>query len=90
MCNIYEHNTAWKQFGLDSTMWELQEDNDIKHMWKVAMNWKKVIESINLIVCVCHLILHLPKMFDNLSIFDFRNKAGLEVFGSGVGYYTST
>ena len=37
MCDIYKRGlvpTARKQFGLDSTIWELQEDNDPKHTSK--------------------------------------------------------
>ena len=43
MCDIYKHDLlpiARKQFGLDSTIWELQEDNDSKHTSKRALNWK--------------------------------------------------
>ena len=39
MCNIYKYvllPTAQKQFGHDSTLWKLQEDNDPKHMSKLA------------------------------------------------------
>ena len=32
--------TARTQFGVDSTIWELQEDNDLKHTSKRALNWK--------------------------------------------------
>ena len=42
ICAIYKHGllpTTQKQFGLESTIWELQEDNDAKHTWKVALNW---------------------------------------------------
>ena len=41
--DIYRYSllpTVLKQFGLDSTIWELQEDNDAKHTWKVALKWK--------------------------------------------------
>ena len=40
MCNIYKSDTAWKQFGLNPTISELQEDSHAKYMWKVALNWK--------------------------------------------------
>ena len=44
MCTIYKRGllrTAHKQFGRDSTSWKLQEDNDPKHMSKLANNWKE-------------------------------------------------
>jgi len=44
MCDIYKYGllpTARKQFGHDSTLWKLQEDNDPKHTSKLAINWKK-------------------------------------------------
>jgi transposase len=52
MCSIYRYGllpTAYKQFGRDSTSWKLQEDNDPKHMSKLATNWKeeKGIERID-------------------------------------------
>ncbi|CAF1514028.1 unnamed protein product [Adineta ricciae] len=52
MCTIYKHGllpTAYKQFGRDSTSWKLQEDNDPKHMSKLANNWReeKRIERID-------------------------------------------
>ena len=31
ICDIYTRGTARKQFSLDSTIWESQEDNDAKH-----------------------------------------------------------
>ena len=40
MRDIDKHGTAWKQFGLDSTIWQLNEDNYPKYTWKVALNWK--------------------------------------------------
>ena len=43
MCDIYKRGllpTAREQFNLDSTIWELQDDNDLKHTWKLALNWK--------------------------------------------------
>ena len=43
MCDIYKYDlmpTARKQFGLDSTIWELQEDNDLTHTSERALNWK--------------------------------------------------
>ena len=40
MCDIYKCGTARKQFGLDSTIWALQEDRDAKYMRKVALNWQ--------------------------------------------------
>jgi transposase len=52
MCGIYQHGllpTARKQFGDDSTLWKLQEDNDPKHTSKLATNYKeqKGIENID-------------------------------------------
>ena len=44
MCDIYKRAllpTTWKQFGDDSTSWKLQEDNEPKHTWKLAVNWKR-------------------------------------------------
>ncbi|CAF3033188.1 unnamed protein product [Rotaria sp. Silwood2] len=44
MCDIYKRgllSTALKQFGHDSTLWKLQEDNDPKHTSKLAVNWKR-------------------------------------------------
>ena len=43
MCDIYERGllpTTWKKFGHDSTLWMLQEDNDPKHISKLAAIWK--------------------------------------------------
>ena len=43
MCDIYKRgllSTTRKKFSLDSTIWELQEDNNTKRTWKVALNWK--------------------------------------------------
>ena len=43
MCDIYKRGlllTARKQFGHDSMLWKLQEDNDPKHRSKLAVNWK--------------------------------------------------
>ena len=31
ICDIYKRGTTRKQFGLDSIIWKLQEDNDVKH-----------------------------------------------------------
>ena len=42
MCDIYKYGllpTARKQFGYDSTLWKLQEDNDPKHTSKLATIW---------------------------------------------------
>ena len=41
--------TAQKQFGHDPTLWKLQEDNDPKHMSKLAIHWReeKGIEKID-------------------------------------------
>ena len=44
MCDIYTRGllpTARKQFGHDSMLWKLQEDNDSKHRSKLAVNWKR-------------------------------------------------
>ena len=44
MCDIYKCGllpTAQKQFGHDSMLWKLQEDNDLKHRSKLAVNWKR-------------------------------------------------
>ena len=41
MCDIYKRGllpTARKQFGHDSMLWKLQEDNDPKHRSKLAVN----------------------------------------------------
>ena len=43
MCDIYKRGlmpTTKKQFSLDSTIWELQEDKDLRHIWKLAIYWK--------------------------------------------------
>lgn len=43
MCHIYKYGllpTARKQFGPDSTLWKLQEDNDPKHTSKLATSWR--------------------------------------------------
>ena len=43
MCKIYQHGllpTARKQFGSDSMLWKLQEDNDPKHTSKIATSWR--------------------------------------------------
>lgn len=43
MCAIYKRGllaTARKQFGLESTSWKLQEDNDPKHTSKLAGQWR--------------------------------------------------
>jgi transposase len=51
MCDIYKHGllpTAKKQFGHDSTIWRLQEDNDPKHTSKLAVQWK-TNNSVNVI-----------------------------------------
>ncbi|CAF2164131.1 unnamed protein product [Rotaria magnacalcarata] len=43
MCHIYKYGllpTVRKQFGYDSTLWKLQEDNDPKHTSKLATNWR--------------------------------------------------
>ena len=45
MCDIYKCSlllTARTQFGLYLTIWELQEDHDVKHMWKVSHEIKKL------------------------------------------------
>ena len=44
MCNIYERAllpTATDHFGPGSTSWKLQEDNDPKHMSKMAKKWRE-------------------------------------------------
>ena len=44
MCDIYKRGlllTVRKQFGYDSVLWKLQEDNEPKHTWKLAINWKR-------------------------------------------------
>ena len=44
MCDIYKRGllpTARKQFGHDSILCKLQEDNDSKHRSKLAVNWKR-------------------------------------------------
>jgi transposase len=44
MCKIYQHGllpTARKQFGSDSMLWKLQEDNDPKHASKIATSWRR-------------------------------------------------
>ena len=44
VCNIYKYGrlpTAQKQFGHDPTLWKLQEDNDLKHMSKLAIRWRE-------------------------------------------------
>ena len=40
ICDIYKRGTVQQQFGLNSTVWKLQEDNDAKRRWKVGLNWK--------------------------------------------------
>ena len=65
MCDIYKRDTARKQFGLDSTIGELQEDNNVKHTWKIAaLSWKA---SDRMLGHRCHLILHLSKIFGSFS-----------------------
>ena len=44
MCDIYKRGllpTARKQFGHDSTLWKLQEDNAPNHTSKLATSWKR-------------------------------------------------
>ena len=44
MCDIYKRGllpTARKQFGHNSMLGKLQEDNDPKHRPKLAVNWKR-------------------------------------------------
>ena len=44
LCDIYKCGLlpkARKQFGHDSVLWKLQEDNDPKRRSKLAVNWKR-------------------------------------------------
>ena len=44
MCDIYKRAllpTARRQFGHDSMLWKLQEDNDPKYRSKLAVKWKR-------------------------------------------------
>ena len=44
MCDIFKLDllpTARKPFGHNSILWKLQEDNEPKHTWKLAVNWKR-------------------------------------------------
>ena len=44
MCDIYKRGllpTVRKQFGHDSTLWKLQEDNEPKHTRKLEVNWPR-------------------------------------------------
>ena len=44
MCDIYKRGLlpkARKQFGHDSMLWKLQENNDSKHRSKLPVNWKR-------------------------------------------------
>ena len=44
MYDIYKRGllpTAQKQFGHGSKLWKLRQDNDPKHIWKLAVNWKR-------------------------------------------------
>ena len=94
MCDIYKRGlspTARKQFDLDSTIWELLEDNDAKHKWKVVLNWKASgriekmdwssmssdLASIENVWQPGKMKLR-KKKFDKLSIFDLGNKRGME------------
>ena len=43
LCDIYKRGllrTARRQFGPESTLWKLQEDNDPKHTSKLASKWR--------------------------------------------------
>ena len=67
MCDIYKRGTAQKQSVLDSTIRELQGENDAKHTRKVALNWKTSsrIQKINW--PSISLLLYLLKMFGSFS-----------------------
>ena len=39
--NVVSCQQLGKQFGHDSTLWKLPEDNGLKHIRKLAVNWKR-------------------------------------------------
>ena len=44
MCDTYKRGlllTVQKQFSHDSTLWKLQEDNDLKPTSKLAVSWRR-------------------------------------------------
>ena len=103
MCGTYKRGTVRKQFGLDSTTWEPQGDNDGKHTRKAVLNrkashriqkldWPSMSPDLTPIENVWQFLKMKvrKKEFDKLSMFDLRNKERIKVFGNGHAYYTCT
>ena len=70
MCDIYKRGllpTVRKQFGRDSVLWKLQEDNDPKHRSKLAVNWKRNNGVHEIYWPSMSLILHSSKTYGNYS-----------------------
>ena len=100
MCDIYKRGllpTAQKQFGHDSMLCKLQEDNDPKHRSKLAVNWKRNngVDEIYWSVNVTWSCTHRKRMattqdefkkekYRKLSIFGLGDKAGMEVLTIGI------
>ena len=65
MCDVSKRGlspTVRKQFSHDITLWKLQEDNESKHTWKLAVEWKRntAVHEIHY-----HLTLHSSKTYGN-------------------------
>ena len=106
MCDIYKRGllpTSRKQFGRDSMLWKLQEDNDPKHRSKLAVNWKRnngvheiywpsMSPDLAPIENVWQpLKMNLRRKKNRkLSIFGFGDKAGMEVLTIGISCKAST
>ena len=84
--------TAPKQFDHDSMLWKPQEDNDSKHTWKLAVNWKRdngVDEihwpSMSPDLASIENIWQLLKMnLRKLPTFGFGDKVGMGVLNIGI------
>ena len=106
MCDIYKRGllpTARKQFGHDSMLWKLQEDNDPKHRSKLAVNWKRnngvheiywlaMSPDLAPIENVWQLLkMNLRRKKNRkLLIFGFSDKAGMEVLTIGISCKAGT